>query len=205
MKSAVSVLSPGLVLIDLSKIRGRAAVCARIPDEPGVYSWFRRYDLPPPATSNADEYATYLLGLLSRPHCLPRIGSIRPLFEVELRSRRQPSERKSESLRKLCQSPSFREVTAMALDAAIFFEQPLYVGKASRLAERIAQHLAPESDLRLRLQKVDICIDRSLLLYMVLPASPDPIPGDSDVLSAEQVLEDLLSRLFHPLFTARYG
>ncbi len=59
-ESAVTTLAEGIVLINLTRLRGTEAVCSRVPAEPGVYAWFKGYQPPPPETSTGKEFATYL-------------------------------------------------------------------------------------------------------------------------------------------------
>lgn len=213
-ESPVSTIADGIILINLAKIRGVQAVCNRVPSQPGVYAWFQNHHPPIAATSTAKEFADYLIDQATREHCLPRRGRIAPLYDVQLRSAKQFEKQKRESLLALCASEAFRNAITTVLQTAIFFQQPLYVGKASHLPSRIRQHVATGSPLRQRLEAVGIEIERLLLICMPVEdfaaneteSGPDTESADADaLLPAELVVEDLFSKLFHPLFTARYG
>jgi hypothetical protein len=218
-ESAVSTIAEGIILLNLARIRGTEAVCSRVPSQAGVYAWFQNYEPPDPETANAETFAEYLHTQATRPHCIPRIGRIAPLYEVELRSRKEIGRRKLESMLQLCASSTFRRAVTTVLGSAIFFQQPLYVGKGSNLPARIRHHLAPASELRRRLGKVGIDIDRTWLVCMPIEGfdceddvfeggeigqAPFDVETES-TLPTELVLEDLFSKLFHPLFTSRYG
>jgi hypothetical protein len=216
----VTQMAEGIVLLNLPKIRGgRVAIVDRIPHVPGVYSWFRSFS--PPTTAAPQDFANYLIEQAEARHCLDRRGNLPPLYEVILRSRKQLSESKQASLVKLCESQHFRENISLMLHLSFLFQQPLYVGKAQDVAERIDHHLQPESKLRKRLTKVGVSLTKCWLLCVLLPdanSQTDDTCTDAaytrslnedgteqTVLSPELVVEDLLSRLFHPLFTKRYG
>jgi hypothetical protein len=206
------------VLLNLQLIRGgRSAIVSRVPKCPGVYSWYRSFACPPPATTSAELFANYLIEQATARHCLDRRASVPPVYEVVLRSHKRLSEQKQESLTKLCESPRFREDIAAVLRSAFLFQQPLYIGKAEELATRVDEHLQAGSVLQERLGEVGIQLRDCWLLCVLLPdlglggaspatpaTSPDP-NGVEESLSPELVVEDLLSRLFHPLFTQRYG
>ncbi|MCY2991745.1 MAG: hypothetical protein NTY19_28305 [Planctomycetota bacterium] len=218
-ESAVSMIAHGIIVFNLSKMRGRETVCSRVPDLPGVYAWFQNYQPPAPETSSPDAFARYLYEQATRVHCLPRTGRIAPLYEVELRSRKEMTPGKVDSLAKLCESVDFRRSVATLLRSAMFFQQPLYVGKASHLPARIHQHLSASGELRRRLAGVGIDIDATWLVCMPIEGMdcltdiPEPTIDESSgsseaeepAFSTEIVLEDLISKLFHPLFTGRYG
>ena len=213
-ESPVSTIANGIILINLAKIRGAQAVCARVPSQSGVYAWFQNHHPPSPATSTAEEFADYLIDQATREHCLPRRGRIPPLYALELRSAKQISPYKRDTLLTLCGSATFRSAMTTVLQSAIFFQQPLYVGKASHLPTRIRQHVEPGSVLRQRLETVGIDIERLLLICMPVDGlvadetevQPDIEPNETDEsLPTELVVEELFSKLFHPLFTARYG
>lgn len=210
-KSPVTHISEQVILINLARIRGVEAVCARVPSEPGVYAWFKNYLPPDPVASTAEEFADYLINEATREHCLPRHGRLAPLYAVELRSSKQIATVKRDAICRLCTSLNFRRTIAEMLGTSIFFQQPLYVGKADCLTDRIRQHIAIGSKLRRRLSKVEIDIDRSLLVCLPVERvsySTEHSSGEAnedEFLSSEAVVEELLSKLFHPLFTARYG
>ena len=197
----VTRLSDSIVVLNLAKIQGgRNAVIARVPDSPGVYAWFRNLTHAGSDISSSDRFADALIDLIESKHCLDRRGRIKPMYEVVLRSKKSLSETKKDALREYSRQSDFRDQLMEILQYALLFQQPLYVGKASDLAVRVNDHLAPSSSLRNRLSQAGIEIDTCWLMYVTLrDESTEGLP------SRELVIEDLLSRLFHPLFVHRYG
>jgi len=207
-----SNVTPNILLVNLACLRGASAICDRIPAQPGVYAFFKTFSPPEPESSDAEAFASYLINQATAPHCLPRDGRIKPLYGVRLSSRKTVSATKRQQLIRMCASPHFRVAVATALKYSLFFEQPLYVGKSNCLRKRIRQHLSAESTLRSRFKKVGIDIFQSRLICLQLaslagtldrPAegSETDLPDDS----GESPLEEILSKLFHPLFVQRYG
>lgn len=209
LEPVVWSIAERITFIDLSRIRGQQAVIARVPSEAGIYAWFYNYLPPDVDSTSASEFADYLLHEATRPHCVPRFGKLPPLYEVELRSKKDFSRAKRESLLRLCEGRRFRSGISQILKSAIFFQQPLYVGKAAHLPTRISNHLSPGSKLRTRLARVSIDLDSAMLACMSVAGGVDGDREDDRTNapepSEEEVLEDLFSKLFHPLFTIRYG
>jgi hypothetical protein len=205
-------ITPGAVLINLLHIRGTDAICACVPSNPGIYAFFKTFFPPDPHLASAEEFASYLINEAIAQHCLPREGRIKPLYSVRLSSHKTISPGKKQQLIESCQSPTFRTAVATSLKFSLFFEQPLYVGKSNCMRERIRQHLLPSSPLRRRLDRVGVSIARQRLICLSLnglaPATentthdrgPDASPAGS-----ESPLEEIISKLFHPLFVERYG
>jgi hypothetical protein len=207
-----STVAPNILLVNLACLRGAAAICDRIPAQPGVYAFFKTFSPPDPESSDAEAFASYLINQATAQHCLPRDGRIKPLYAVRLSSRKTVSASKRQQLIRMCESPSFRVAIDTALKHSLFFEQPLYVGKSNCLRKRIRQHLAPESTLRSRFKKVGIDIFQSRLICLQLDAlagalgpPPDAVEADVPDETGESPLEEILSKLFHPLFVQRYG
>src|SRR5262245_9781381 len=106
----VTQIADGIILLNLTKIRGgRSSIIDRIPNVPGVYAWFRSFNLPSASNSTAEAFAQYLIEQAQAKHCLDRRGSLPPLYEIVLRSRKQVSAGKQASLLRLCESQQFRE------------------------------------------------------------------------------------------------
>lgn len=203
-----SYVTQNILLVNLACLRGATAICDRIPAQPGVYAFFKTFSPPEPESSDAEAFASYLINQATAPHCLPRDGRIKPLYGVRLSSRKTVSATKRQQLIRKCASPHFRVAVATALKYSLFFEQPLYVGKSSCLRKRIRQHLAAESALRSRFKKVGIDIFQSRLICLQLATLDQPAEGSETDLpddSGESPLEEILSKLFHPLFVQRYG
>jgi hypothetical protein len=214
----VTHIGEQLVLLNLQLIRGgRNAIVSRVPRCPGVYSWYRSFSCPSPQTTSAEVFAGFLIEQATSKHCLDRRANMPPVYEVVLRSDKRLSDVKQNALKELCESARFREDMAAVLYSSFLFQQPLYVGKAEELASRIHGHLQPGSVLQERLGKVGIHLHECWLLCVLLPnrglggespQTPENLTDPSrteESLSPELLVEDLISRLFHPLFTQRYG
>ena len=205
-------VAPNLVLLNFRHLRGVEAICARVPSEAGVYAFFKTFQPPDPISSSAKQFASYLISVATAPHCLPREGRIKPLYSVRLSSKKTISTGKQQQLAQMCESKDFRIATAAALKHAFFFEQPLYVGKSGCIRDRIRQHLSPSSRLRERFKKVGIDIFDLRLMCLRLsgltPADESAANGEdatADNTAGEGPLEEIFSKLFHPLFVERYG
>lgn len=222
----VTQFADDLFMIDLRKLRGGPeAVLSRIPkDTPGVYAWYRSIVLPDAEATSAEVFSKAVVDAATAPHCAERGARLPPAHEILLRPFQIVSARKQRALTAYCRSPAFRRMLAQLMETAILFQQPLYVGKAQNLIERIEQHLAPRSKLRSRLDDAGIDIDAAKLLVLTLESSvyeglpdvtltevvePDEAAStdtESDQqLPIELVMEEVLSRLFLPSFTMRYG
>ena len=219
MHGPVSQISEDMHLLDLSRIRGGGgAILDRLPQGvPGVYAWFRTYQLPDEGKSTT-EFLTCLLGHLDLPQFAPREASIPPGTMVRIESRPSRPTGKLPTIERLCLQPDFRELLRRLLARSIYFQQPLYVGKAACIRTRIGQHLREESPLRLRLARIGIQLEYCRLLVHSLPGGADAaddhdgdpeavatVSEDDDEFTTENVLEDILSRLFSPAFGLRTG
>ena len=218
----VTHIGQQLVVLNLQMIRGGSReILGRVPRCPGVYSWYRNFSCPPPDATSPDAFSEYLIHQALAKHCVDRRARMPPLYEVVLRSNKRISDAKKKAITKLCESRQFRQDMAAILGSAFLLQQPLYVGKAEELSTRIGEHLQTGSVLQERLQEAGVQIRNCWLLCVLLPecyanpsVMPSPIPAtipdesdedESLSLAPELVVEDLLSRLFLPLFTQRYG
>jgi hypothetical protein len=218
----VTHIGQRLLVLNLKMIRGGShEILSRVPRCPGVYSWYRNFSCPPPDTTTPKAFSEYLIQQALAKHCLDRRANVPPLYEVVLRSKKRVSNVKQQAITKLCESRQFRQDMSAILNLAFLFQQPLYVGKAEELTTRIGEHLQAGSVLQERLEEVGVQVRNCWLLCVLMPglgtASSVETPvipvtttegGDEDdtvSLSPELVVEDLLARLFHPLFTQRYG
>jgi hypothetical protein len=218
----VTHIGQQLLVLNLQMIRGGSGeILGRVPRCPGVYSWYRNFSCPPPDLTSPEVFSGYLIQQALAKHCLDRRASMPPLYEVVLRSNKRISDAKKQAITKLCESSQFRQDMSAILGSAFLFQQPLYVGKAENLSMRIGEHLQTGSVLQERLQESGVQIRNCWLLCVLFPESyvtpsvePPPASaaildgsdGDESIsLTPELVVEDLLSRLFHPLFTQRYG
>lgn len=222
---AVHVLSDNVILYDLSQIRGIDAVLSRIPKSfSGVYAWYRCFELNPAANQNPEIFVSLILSELYKDHCAPRSARLPPSHRVMLQAETSLSKEKESILRRLSANQSFRELVLTLLDNALLFQQPLYIGKATNIYIRIRNHLREGSILRERLRMAGHNIDGCKLLVVgtsyesssfTTENIDDQDEYDSELfeesdsefseLELENLLEDILSRLFLPSFTLRYG
>jgi hypothetical protein len=218
----VTHIGEQLLVLNLQMIRGGSReILGRVPRCPGVYSWYRSFSCPPPDATSPEAFAEYLIQQALTKHCLDRRARMPPLYEVVLRSEKRITNAKQQAISRLCESSRFRQDMSSILGWAFLFQQPLYVGKANELTTRIEEHLQTGSVLQERLEQVGIQVRNCWLLCVLLPecdlaptdaatttpaTSLDGNDEDENIsLTPELVVEDLLSRLFHPLFTQRYG
>ena len=218
---AVQQLSENVVLYDLAQMRGSNALLSRIPENiSGVYAWYRRFDLKPTARHDPEVFAASILDELSKDHCAPREARLPPSHRISLQS--ETLFTKEDLLREFAAEPSFRQLLFMLLDNCLIFQQPLYIGKATNLHSRIRSHLREGSLLCERLEVAGHKINRCRLLLIITSQSTSSLASDDtdeeddfdnqvseycelSELASERLVEDILSRLFLPLFTLRYG
>lgn len=129
---------------------------------------------------------------------------------------------KGDALKELAADPSFRQLLFMLLENSLLFQQPLYIGKATNLHSRIQSHLREGGILRERLTAAGHNINRCKLLlihtsHSISSLAPEDVDekeefdsqGSEDCefseFASERLVEDILSRLFIPSFTLRYG
>ncbi|MGK7949491.1 MAG: GIY-YIG nuclease family protein [Xenococcaceae cyanobacterium] len=213
----VQRLGENAFLYDLSKIRGVSAILSRIPDNmSGVYAWYRNYQIDASAIDNPDIFVSRILEELNKPHCVTRETRISPSYKLILKPETIFSQRKQEALKQYANNFFFREFLITLLNNCLLFQQPLYIGKASNLRNRIKNHLRIESVLRERLQDAKHDIEQCRLLILgcsehIRNSTSENIEieeddnSESSQLESEQLIEDILSRLFLPSFTINYG
>lgn len=217
---AVQQLSENIVLYDLAQMRGNSAVLSRIPDNiGGVYAWYRRFEIDANAINDPEVFVDYILGELCKDHSAPRETKLPPAHRIKLEA--ETSFTKELLLKELAADSSFRQLLFMVLNNSLIFQQPLYIGKATNLYSRIRSHIREGSILRDRLADAGHKINRCRLLvihtsYNTNPV-PDPVDEDDELdnqieedyecskLASDKLVEDILSRLFLPSFTLRYG
>lgn len=217
----VQLLSKNVVLYDLAQIRGTSALLRRIPENiGGVYAWYRRFELEPNARHDPEAFVKSLLDEICKAHCAPRETRLPPSHRIMLQS--ETSFSKGDALKELAADPSFRQLLFMLLENSLLFQQPLYIGKATNLHSRIQSHLREGGILRERLTAAGHNINRCKLLlihtsYTISNLAPEDADekeefdnqGSEDCefseFASERLVEDILSRLFIPSFTLRYG
>ena len=213
----VQRLGENAFFYDLSKIRGTDAILNRIPNRiSGVYAWYRNFQLSASAADNSEVFVSSILEELFKPHCITRETRLPPSHKLIIEPKTVLSENKKEALRYYADNPVFRELLISLLNNCLIFQQPLYIGKAVNLKNRIRNHLNVDSLLRTRLQEAEHDIEECRLLiigcsedlnYINLDSVNTEEDEESEIsqLTPEVLIEDILSRLFLPSFTIKYG
>lgn len=212
----VQEIGKDVFLYNLSKIRGIDAVLSRVPETwSGVYVWYRSFVSDSKLVEDPERFSEFILEELYKKHCSSREASIPPSYGVVLKP--QSLFPKEDLLRKFSKDKSFRELVLCLLDNALIFQQPLYIGKSENLRSRISSHLKETSVLRSRLREANHEIDQCKLLLIKTGEYQLKIDKDIDETvidedeselpekESEKLIEDILSRLFLPSFTLRYG
>ena len=213
----VQRLGENAFLYDLSKIRGTPAILSRIPDNmSGVYAWYRNFQLDASAIDNPDVFVSNILEELFKPHCATRNIFFPPSYKVIIQPETIFSQRKQDALKQYANNLYFREFLIATLNNCLLFQQPLYIGKATNLKNRISNHLSIKSVLRERLKDAEHDIERCRLLILGCPKNLNYLTSENidleeekeselSQLAPEALIEDILSRLFLPSFTIKYG
>jgi hypothetical protein len=211
----------GSLLLNLGRFPGGVtSALDRIPAGlPGVYSWYRAFDYP----DDPDGLLQHLLHDLEAPKFIERSGSIKPYYDVTIRSKSWFSEAKRGSLKSAINDPNFRRGLLETLSLSVLLQAPLYLGKAADLRSRIATHLKEGSILRKRLFQAGVFLERTLLFIIPNPEGYIESSHQIDIVDEEVSLdsddqdeegpqtphellyEEIYSRLFNPQFTLRLG
>lgn len=190
---------------------GPRSVLSRVPSLPGIYAWYAGIDvqaLRSLSENEPDKLASQVYALTTAKHCSDRIGAIPPSYSITLRSSRALPSQKLQLLEQACMDSAFRSDLISAIENAVeHLQQPLYVGKARALRARIESHLLGRTPLRERLSEAGINMYHCRLLLLPSEERAESVSPleveDSD--SRLLLVEDILSRIFHPPFTLRYG
>jgi hypothetical protein len=207
-KAVETIEGSNAILYRLALFSNTAAVLDRIPSETsGIYAWYRSYSF----SKDPDSFTDELLKEISKPRFTPRTGFITPYYQVTVASQSKISDSKEQHLRGFLSQPTNREALLKGLEASLFFQTPLYIGKSENLRRRVGEHLDSSSPLSERFKAHGIDITSSLLLIIPLYGT-DPIPQSAlseeptaEQIDAELMLEEIFSRLFSPQLTIRIG
>lgn len=217
-ESIVNTLDENVYLYNLALLKSSSAVLSRIPDDlGGVYVWYRNFNISKSTYENGKIFYEYILREMQKPHCISREVRIPPSYQISISS--DISFPKQSQLKKKSKDLRFRELVLRVLENSLIFQNPLYIGKTNNFRGRINQHLSASSSLRNRLSESNHDIDQCKLLLIGLYVSQkDSNPQENTDEENEEIdnndfcidetdvlLEDILSRLFVPSFTVRYG
>ena len=216
--NVVQRLGENAFLYDLSKIRTVSAILSRIPDNmSGVYAWYRNFNIDAAAHNNPEAFVSNILQELYKPHCVTRETRLPPSHRLIIKPETVLSQRKQEALKYYADHPHFRELLITLLNNCLFFQQPLYIGKAINLRKRISNHLGVESILRKRLNDAEHDLEQCRLLILGCSENMNSSTSENieieeeknesefSQLEQEALIEDILSKLFLPSFTINYG
>lgn len=172
-------------------------------DTPAVYAWFLDLTLSPAALTSKDNFVDTVLQLFEKPLSEKRESRINPFYEVGLTIKpKRLSRKKEEALRQYAENEDVREEIGRALEAMIFWQVPLYIGKASRLVDRVLDHVNRESALAERLETMGLEIQDCLLAYMPISNRDEE---ETSLIPLEQLVEDIITKLSTPGFVRRSG
>jgi hypothetical protein len=218
---AVTILKEpeGAILLNLGRFPGGFETALdRMPGgAAGVYSWYRAFNYP----DDPETLLQHLIHDLEAPKFIERSGSIKPYYDITIKSKSWFSEAKKASLKSALDDQIFRRGLLDTLSLSVLLQAPLYIGKAVDLRNRISTHLKEGSILRERLAQAGVSIDRTLLLIIPNPENPrddgdqlknveanamsEDIDDESPQSAHELLYEEIYSRLFNPQFTIRLG
>lgn len=215
---AVQQLAENVVLCDLARLQGTDALLARIEEGVGgIYAWYRRFKFNDAVLNEPEKFIAYILDEIHKKHSMERDARLAPAHRVQLSANTVFS--KEEELKVCAADPLFRQLLLTLLENSLIFQQPLYIGKATNIHARISDHLKGASVLRRRLNDAGHDIDNCRLLLLYMRGEPSSLEIESDSVelddddseiegaqsTTEVLIEDIVSRLFLPTFTARYG
>lgn len=210
----VQELATDVLLCDLTKLHGKHALLSKIEENiGGVYVWYRRFQFDEETLKDPAKFVEYILGEVYKQHSAVREARLAPAHRLRLSADTVFS--KKEHLETYANNPSFRLFLSNLLENSLIFQQPLYIGKTNDFHARIGKHLSGSSSLRRRLKEAGHDIDSCRLLLLYMRDDPTVAEGetdDEDDPTAEglqpmtqSLVEDIISRLFLPTFTVRYG
>lgn len=172
-------------------------------DTPAVYAWFRDLTLSSAVLTSKDDFVDTVLRLFENPLSEERRSRVKPFYEVGLTIKpNRLSSKKENSLRHYATNEDIREEIGKALEAMIFWQVPLYIGKTKRLVDRILDHVNRETNLADRLEMIGLDIQDCLLAYMPISNRHSEEPS---LIPLEQLVEDIITRLSTPGFVRRTG
>lgn len=172
-------------------------------DAPAVYAWFRDLTLSPAVLASKDNFIETVLRLFENPLSEKRESRVNPFYEVGLTIKpKRLSPKKEKALRQYASNEDVREEIGKALEAMIFWQVPLYIGKTNRLVDRVMDHVNRETDLADRLETMGLEIQDCLLAYMPISNRDQ---AATRLIPLEQLVEDIITRLSTPGFVRRPG
>ncbi|MFN9705104.1 MAG: GIY-YIG nuclease family protein [Planctomycetota bacterium] len=207
-------IGDSITLYDLRNLpRSAESLLPLIPiDQGGVYTFFMPLEPDGIDSMAPAAIADAVADRIAMPRHSERIGRIAPGHEVKLRSQIELPKAKKLALAAHLQAPGFRSFLRTVMTFDYIFSAPLYIGKADNFRNRIRQHLDGSSGLRQELGDHGIALAGTKMLLLSVPGSETLLDAQGrqeteseDCVEANQLLEDVLSRLALPGFTKRIG
>ena len=128
---------------------------------------------------------------------------ISPFYEVGLTIKpKQLSREKENALREYAANENIRQEIGNALEAMVFWQVPLYIGKTNQLTSRTWHHVNRDTPLVERLETIGLGIQECLLAYMPISNLDEE---KTSLIPLEQLVEDIITRLSTPGFVRRPG
>jgi len=181
----------------------------RLRAEPGVYAWFRDFNLR--------EYIKDKNGFLNRIEELLNVNlsdtfhsKIGVLYDVILTEKGGfLTTKKKELLELICEQEVGRKLVADIFLTISEIQSPLYIGKAIDIRSRITEHITGQSELSERLLKASIDLNDCYIrvIYFDSNEIKDVIEllPEKDLDSFVVLIEDLITRLGPAAFVRRPG
>jgi hypothetical protein len=196
-------VDPPITLMHLRGFTGSDhAFLSRIPPSTsGIYAWYQPFEF----RDDPEGFYQDLLASLQRKKFADRTNTLGPAWKVTLSSESGISSTKKRRLDDTISSALFRSYLQASLSLSVYFQSPLYIGRAQDLRSRIEQHIANGSPLRTRLEAIQIDIRKCSLLFV--PLISDTALDQAEMINDDwdELYEEIFSRLFEPRFTMRYG
>ena len=182
----------------------------RLEQKPGVYAWFREFNLRD-CVGDSEKFKSKLTSLLGAGLSDTFEETVGVLYNITVVERGGSlAKGKRESLNKLLNSSEGRTLMSDVLLTLTELQSPLYIGKASNIRARIAQHVTGESGLEQRLQDAKIPINDCYIKVAYLndelvQAASDILGEDGGVTSLTLLIEEVITRLGPAAFVRRPG
>ena len=194
-------------IVRYEQIKTKRDCLRALPNITAVYAWFRDLTLSNEVLDSEEKFVDTIMQWLEDPLPLSenQEADISIFYRLGLIVKSENlSANREHSLRQYASKESIRQEIGSVLEAATFLQAPLYIGKATnRLADRVWEHVSRRnSKLRNRLEQVGLLLDECLLVYVPIP-NFDVV--DSDLISLELLIEDIITKLSRPGFVRRSG
>lgn len=145
-----------------------------LPDEPGVYAWYRKLAIDPTSVSDFEDSVNEVVERGWKT-ALQGSGTVGRRYTAEiaiLPSKKQLTESKSDIAQTVARSTRSRYKFAVLAEIASLFQPPLYTGKGNDLQDRVSEHLDQRTGFSKRASKAGIDLTDCVIAYLTMPAQP---------------------------------